>query len=162
LLRLLFRADKENFSTFADGVGKKVTGRLQLIKGLAEVDDVDAVTRVKDEWLHLGVPPFGLVSEMDAGIQQFFNTNTNHNFPLVRSPWLLSFSTSGAAFASAETDHPAEHGIDFSVVVAANSNRSRTFKGRSPLFVSRKGSEKISDNDWMANLYLPEIRSGLA
>ena len=31
-----------------------------------------------------GIPTFGLVSEMNACIQQFFNSNTNHNFPLVR------------------------------------------------------------------------------
>jgi hypothetical protein len=33
---------------------------------LAEVDDVNAVTRIEDEGLHLGVPTLRLMSEMDA------------------------------------------------------------------------------------------------
>jgi hypothetical protein len=37
-----------------------------LVERLAQVDDVDPITGIEDERLHLGVPPFGLVSEMDA------------------------------------------------------------------------------------------------
>ncbi len=74
---------------------------------LAQVDDVNAVARVEDERLHLGVPTLRLVSEMDARLQQFLNANANHNFPLVESPSRLAL-----------TNHPAEHGIEFDVVVA--------------------------------------------
>jgi hypothetical protein len=41
---------------------------------------VDAVASIEDERLHLGIPPFGLVPEMNARLQQFLNANTNHNF----------------------------------------------------------------------------------
>jgi hypothetical protein len=47
---------------------------------------VNAITRVEDERLHLGIPTPRLMSEMDARIQQFFYTDTQHNFPLVKSP----------------------------------------------------------------------------
>jgi len=36
---------------------------------------VNAIARVEDERFHLGVPTPRLVSEMDARIQQFFNSN---------------------------------------------------------------------------------------
>jgi hypothetical protein len=85
-LRLLLGADKQHLAAFADGVREKVAGCLQLIERLAQINDVDAIASVEDERLHLGVPPFGLVSEMDSRIEQFHNSNTNHNFPLVKSP----------------------------------------------------------------------------
>jgi hypothetical protein len=44
----------------------------------AQVDDVDAVARVEDEGLHLGIPTLGLVSKVDACFQQFFNADTDH------------------------------------------------------------------------------------
>jgi hypothetical protein len=72
--------------------------------GLAEVDNVDPVTRVKDETLHLGIPTLCLVSKMNASIQQFFNTDANHNFPLLKIRLLAN--------------HPAEHGIILGVIMA--------------------------------------------
>ena len=64
---------------------QKLASRFQLSERLAQVDDVNAVAGVEDELLHLGVPTLGLVSEMNAGFQQFLYTNTYHNFPLVKS-----------------------------------------------------------------------------
>jgi len=86
LLRLLLGADEEHAAPFADGCGQKVARRFELAERLAEVDDVDAVARVEDKRLHLGIPPLGLVPEMNARFQQFLNANTYHNFPLVKSP----------------------------------------------------------------------------
>ena len=92
LLRLLFGADKHHLAALADGGGQEIARRFELRERLAEVNDVNAVARVEDERLHLGVPTLRLVSEMDARFQQFFNANTNHNFPLVAnsSPGLKS------------------------------------------------------------------------
>jgi hypothetical protein len=39
---------------------------LQLGEALAEVDDVDAVARVEDEFLHLGIPTLRLMTKMDS------------------------------------------------------------------------------------------------
>ena len=41
-----------------------------------EIDDVDPVALTEDETLHLGIPTTGLMSEMDAGFQKFFNAYT--------------------------------------------------------------------------------------
>jgi hypothetical protein len=54
------------------------------------------------------------VAEMHSGIQQFLYANTNHNFPLVAGP-----------IRSTRTDHPAEHGIEFSVVVATRADTAQ-------------------------------------
>jgi hypothetical protein len=88
---------------------QEIAGRFQLRQRLAQVNDVDAVARVEDEGLHLGVPTPGLMPEMDAGVQQFLNANADHNFPFVRS----------SRRPVAAANHPAEHGINLSVVMAA-------------------------------------------
>jgi hypothetical protein len=53
----------------------KIARGFELRERLAEVNDVNAVARVEDERLHLGVPTLRLVSEMDARFQQFFNAD---------------------------------------------------------------------------------------
>src|SRR5947208_174010 len=86
VLRLLFRANEQYPAAFADGLMEKTARGFELSEGLAEVDDVDTVAGIKDERSHLGVPTTGLVSEVDARFQQFFNADTDHRFPLVVSP----------------------------------------------------------------------------
>jgi len=49
---------------------------------------------------------------MDASVQQFLNSNTNHNFL-----WLEVRNGVGRA------NHPAEDGIDFDVIVATCAYR---------------------------------------
>jgi hypothetical protein len=46
---------------------------------------MNPVASFEDELLHLGIPSLGLMAEMDARVQQFFNTNTEHSFPFVKS-----------------------------------------------------------------------------
>ncbi len=112
LLGLFFGADEQGLAALAHGFSQENTGRIQLAKGFAQIDDVNAVAGVEDEGLHLRVPPFGLMSKMNPGIQQFLYSNTNHNFPLVKDPRREN-----------RLNHPAEHGIDFSVVLAARTPR---------------------------------------
>jgi len=85
LLSLFFRPHKQHFAAFAHRGAQKITRGFQLIDGLAQINDVDSVAGIKDERLHLGVPPFGLVSKMHPGVQQFFNSDRDHSFPLVKS-----------------------------------------------------------------------------
>ena len=92
--------------------GQKVARGFELRERLAEVNDVNAVARVEDERLHLGIPTLRLVSEMDARFQQFFYADAYHNFPLVETPHALP-------------KHPAEHGIEFDVIVAAPRSHER-------------------------------------
>jgi hypothetical protein len=68
----------------ADRGRQEVAGGFKLSEGFAEVDNVDAIAGIEDERLHLGIPPFGLVSEVDASIQQFLHANTDHRFPLLK------------------------------------------------------------------------------
>ena len=112
LLRLFFGADKKHFAALADRRGQEVAGCLQLVERAAEVDDMNAIAGIEDEGFHLGIPPFGLVPKMDARIQQFLNSNTNHKFPLVKSP----------PRPRRPANHPAEHGIDLDVVVATRAD----------------------------------------
>jgi hypothetical protein len=58
------------------------------------------------------------MSEMDTGFQQLFYTDSNHNFPLVKTP--------------NQSGHPAEHGIGFDVVMARSPPHGGEFKGRFP------------------------------
>jgi hypothetical protein len=60
-----------------------------------------------------------LMSEMDACFQQFFYTDSTHNFPLVKTPNL--------------SGHPAEHGIMFDVVMAVCLHSKAKYSGRYPL-----------------------------
>src|SRR5262249_30684918 len=79
-LGLLFRADEENGAALSHGGGEKVASGLQLSEGFAEINNVNPVAGFKDEWLHLGIPTFGLMTKMDARVQQFLKTNTKHDF----------------------------------------------------------------------------------
>jgi len=41
---------------------------------------MDPIAGIENERLHFRIPPLGLVSKMDTGIQQFLYSNTNHKF----------------------------------------------------------------------------------
>ena len=73
LLRLLLRADEEHVATVLDGVAHEAVRGVDPLQRLLEVDDVDAVALTEDEALHLRVPAPGLVSEVDAGLQQLLH-----------------------------------------------------------------------------------------
>jgi len=69
LLRLFFGAHENDFPAFAHRLGQKFAGRFKLREGFREVNDMNAVASIEDEGLHLGVPTFRLVPEMDARVQ---------------------------------------------------------------------------------------------
>ena len=71
LLRLFLGADEQHGAAAGDGIMEKSAGDFDLGEGLVEVDDVNAVAGGENELLHLGVPPLGLVTEMNPGFQQF-------------------------------------------------------------------------------------------
>ena len=106
LLRLLLGADKQDFPAPANRRRQKLARGFELHDRLAQVDDMDAIARVEDERLHLGIPTLGLMSEMDAAFQQFFYADADHFFPLVKT----------LASALRTPQHPAEHGIVLDVV----------------------------------------------
>jgi hypothetical protein len=147
-LGLLLCAYEENLTAFAAGGRQKLASRLQLAQSLAQINDVDPIARVEDELLHLGIPTPGLMSEVYARLQQFFKTNAKHVFPL------LSIRS--------RAEHPAEDGIEFSVVVAGrvhlNPTRFQAVSGlrqrkRAPFPNRRDG--QASKGGSQSNLYFP-------
>ena len=70
VLGLLLRADEEHGAAALGEVAHERLGLLQALRGLLQVDDVDAAALAEDEALHLRVPAARLVAEMDAGLQE--------------------------------------------------------------------------------------------
>ena len=81
VLRLPLGPDEEHLAALCDlllEIRKSVVpGDL----GLLQIDDVDAVATPEDERLHLGVPPTGLVTEVDAGFEQLPQRYADHVVP---------------------------------------------------------------------------------
>src|SRR5205814_631785 len=75
LLRLLLRADVEDGAAVGDGLLDELERAIDVVQRLLEVDDVDAVTLGEDVALHLRVPAPGLVTEVDAALQQLLHAD---------------------------------------------------------------------------------------
>src|SRR5947207_2526757 len=92
LLGLLLGADEEDALPAPDSVTQEIERIVQAAYGLGEVDDVDPVALGEDVLAHLRVPPAGLVSEMDARLEQLLPGGRCHlgQTPLVLPP-LASF-----------------------------------------------------------------------
>ena len=78
-LSLLFRADKQHGLAFRRELPHEHIRFFQLADGLLQVDDIDAVALGKNVGGHLGVPAPGLMSEMDARLEQLFHGYDCHN-----------------------------------------------------------------------------------
>ena len=63
-------------------VGDELFGLAELLDGLVQIDDVDAVPLAEDEFLHLRIPPLRLVAEVNAGLQQILHRNPGQRFLL--------------------------------------------------------------------------------
>ena len=57
------------------GVVNKLLGLRKLLDGLGEVNDMDPVAFAKDKRLHFGIPTLGLMTEVNACIEQVLNAN---------------------------------------------------------------------------------------
>ncbi len=73
VLRLLFCAYKEDFLPVGGQITDEHIGFFEFSDRLLEVDDVDPVSFRKNIRSHFGVPPSGLMSEMDTGFKQLFH-----------------------------------------------------------------------------------------
>ena len=62
----------------SNGLLDEVVGALDVLNGLLEVNDVDAVALGENEALHLGVPATGLVPEVDAALKELAHGNDCH------------------------------------------------------------------------------------
>ena len=78
VLGLLLGADEQHVATAGDELADEVVRGLDPRERLLEIDDVDAVALTEDESLHLGVPPAGLVPEMDTGFEHLTHRDDGH------------------------------------------------------------------------------------
>ncbi len=76
VLRLALRADEQHGAPVGGEVRDEFFGVPEQLRGFGEVDDVDPVPLAEDVRLHLRVPALGLVSEMDACLEQILQRNT--------------------------------------------------------------------------------------
>ena len=79
-LELLLGADEEHALALEDHALEELLGLADLTQGLLEIDDVDAGALGEDEAPHLGVPPAGLVTEVDTGFEQVLQLGLCHAF----------------------------------------------------------------------------------
>jgi len=95
LLSLLLGADEEDGATVGDRLLGELVGLVDVRQGLLQVDDVDAGALREDEALHLRVPATGLVSEVDAAVEQLANCDDGHGRSPVLSVLLASRLAAG-------------------------------------------------------------------
>ncbi len=75
---LLLGADEQHGPAAVGELAGELAGLLEQRVGLEQVDDVDAGALIVDETAHLGVPAARLVTEVDAGLQQFRDAYFGH------------------------------------------------------------------------------------
>ena len=73
LLRLLLGADEQQGLAALGDAAHEVVGFLELLDGLLQVDDIDAVALRVNVGSHLGIPAAGLMTEVDACLEQGFH-----------------------------------------------------------------------------------------
>ena len=78
VLGLALRADKQHPTTVSDKIADEGVGRLDPLEGLLEIDDVDPRPLAVDKPLHPRVPAPGLVSEVDARLEQLLHGHDSH------------------------------------------------------------------------------------
>src|SRR6185436_3970615 len=78
LLRLLLRADEQDRPPGGRQVAREPLRVPELLEGLLQVDDVDAVPLPEDVLRHLRVPALGLVAEVDPGLEEFLHGDLCH------------------------------------------------------------------------------------
>ncbi len=70
-LGLALAADEEHALAFAGEFRQEIGSDIDLFDGLLDVEDVDLIAGIEDEGLHLRIPAFGLVTEVDTSFDEF-------------------------------------------------------------------------------------------
>ena len=70
LLRLALGADQKNAPAARYDIPDRLQALVQHRFALLEVDDVDPVADAENVRRHLGVPPAGMMAEVNAGFEQ--------------------------------------------------------------------------------------------
>ena len=83
---LTLGANKEHLLAARDGRADEVAGLPKLNGSLLQIDDVNAVLLPENVRLHLRVPSLGLVTKVNAGVEQVFKSNCRHRASPVVPP----------------------------------------------------------------------------
>src|SRR6185295_19992152 len=78
LLRLLLGADEEHGAAAGGQVADEAVRFAELLQGLLQIDDVDAVPLAEDVLLHLRIPTLRLVAEVHPGLEQLLHGQCSH------------------------------------------------------------------------------------
>src|SRR5512132_2765190 len=78
LLGLFLGAHEEHRAAPTANVLEEVVGLVQGVECLLEVDYVDAGALPEDESAHLGIPPPGLMAEVDARLEELPPSGDGH------------------------------------------------------------------------------------
>ena len=87
VLRLALGADKENVSAIGGQITYVGVRVFETVERLIEINDVDAFALTVDESLHLRVPTTGLMSEVDARVEQLLHRDNCHGYTFLRFRW---------------------------------------------------------------------------
>ena len=77
-LGLLLGAYEQHGAAFHGQIADEVISLIDLLNGLLQVNNVDAVALGEDVFLHLRVPTTGLVAKMHTGFKQLLHGNNRH------------------------------------------------------------------------------------
>jgi hypothetical protein len=77
---LLLGADEKNALACGYGIDHKLISGVEEPHGALEIYDINPVASAEDEGFHFGVPPAGLVAEMDPCFQHLFHSYNCHSF----------------------------------------------------------------------------------
>jgi hypothetical protein len=80
---LALGADEENVAAVGDGVFEERAGLREGFVGFAQVDDRNTLTVVENEGLGARIPAFGLVSEVNACVEQVFGRDAEAHVDLM-------------------------------------------------------------------------------
>src|SRR4029453_1283659 len=77
-LSLFFASHKKHFTAPSGDIAEKSCRFLKLPNGLAEIDDIDRVSLLEDERLHLWIQTFCLVAKVNACFEEFGHQFSRH------------------------------------------------------------------------------------
>src|ERR671922_34227 len=91
VLSLPLRPDEQDGAALRREVAREAHRLLEQVRGLLQIDDVDAAALREDEAAHLWIPASRLVAEMDTGLQQLSHRDSGQR----NSPLRLTFASAG-------------------------------------------------------------------
>jgi hypothetical protein len=81
LLGLLLGTYKKDRAALSHGINHKIIGGFKKINRFLQINNVNPIPGPINIGLHFGIPPLGLMTEMNPGLQQLLHRNIRHTLP---------------------------------------------------------------------------------